>query len=62
MILDLDLDIPFDASAPSPEVRMSPDEYLAFIEFNQQVMRENGTAEKLLSQRSVPVDRLFTLD
>lgn len=62
MISDLDLDLPFDASAPAPELQMSADEYLAFIEFNQQVMRENGTTEKLMSQRSEPVDRLFTLD
>jgi hypothetical protein len=41
---------------------MSADRYLEFIEFNRQVMIENGTAEKLISQRSQPVDRMFTLN
>lgn len=41
---------------------MSADRYLDFIEFNRQVMIENGTAEKLFSQRSQPVDKMFTMD
>lgn len=62
MKLDFDLELPFDSSPPSPEPRMSADRYLEFIEFNREVMIENGTAEKLLLQRSQPVDRLFTMD
>lgn len=62
MKLEFDLDLPFDPSPPSPEPRMSADRYLEFIEFNRQVMIENGTAEKLFSQRSQPVDRMFTMD
>jgi hypothetical protein len=62
MKLDFDLELPFDPTPPSPEPRMSADRYLEFIEFNRQVMIENGTAEKLISQRSQPVDRMFTLN
>ena len=62
MKIDFDLKLPFDPPPPSPEPRMSADRYLEFIEFNRQVMIENGTAEKLISQRSQPVDRMFTLN
>lgn len=62
MKLDLDLDLPFDPSPPLPEPRMDADRYLEFIEFNRQVMIENGTAEKLISQRSRPVEKMFSLD
>lgn len=62
MKLDFDLELPFDPTPPSPEPRMSADRYLEFIEFNRQVMIENGTAEKLINQRSRPVDRMFTMD
>jgi hypothetical protein len=62
MKIDFDLKLPFDPTPPSPEPRMSADRYLEFIEFNRQVMIENGTSEKIISQRSQPVDRMFTLN
>ena len=62
MNLDFDLELPFDPTPPSPEPRMSTDRYLEFIEFNRQVMIENGTAEKLIVQRSRPVEKIFSLD
>lgn len=62
MKLDFDLDLPFDASPPLPEPRMEADRYLEFIEFNRKVMIENGTAEKLINQRSRPVEEMFSLD
>jgi hypothetical protein len=62
MKLDFDLDLPFDASPPLPEQRMNADRYLEFIEFNRQIIIENGTAEKLINQRSRPVEKMFSLD
>jgi hypothetical protein len=41
---------------------MSSTEYLEFIEFNQQVLRDNGLLEKVISLRSQPVDRPFTME
>jgi hypothetical protein len=62
MNIDLDLELPFHSDPPEPEPRMDATRYLEFIEFNQQVMRENGTAERQLSQRSRPVDKMFSFD
>ena len=62
MKLDFDLDLPFDASPTLPEQRMNADRYLKFIEFNRQIIIENGTAAKLINQRSRPVEKMFSLD
>lgn len=62
MNIDLDLELPFDSTPPAPALRMDAAHYLAFIEFNQRVIRENGTAERLLSNRAKPVERMFSLD
>lgn len=62
MKLDFDLDLPFDAAPPLPEPHMDADRYLEFIEFNRQIMIENGTADKLINQRSQPVEKMFSFD
>jgi len=61
MKLDLDFDLPVSVDSPEPDERMSSAQYLEFVEFNQQIMRENGTAEKLLRQRACPVEALFEM-
>ena len=62
MILDLDFELPFHSEPPEPVLRMTAERYLEFIEFNQQIIRANGRMESVLSQRSCPVDRMFSLD
>ena len=62
MKIDLDLELPFDSDPPSPPPRMDSARYLEFIEFNQMIIRQNGTADRLLSLRSQPVEQMFSLD
>ncbi|HCN29687.1 MAG TPA: hypothetical protein DIT64_13275 [Verrucomicrobiales bacterium] len=57
----LDLELPFDDMPPREPVRMDADNYLAFIEFNQGILRENGLVQRVLSLRAEPVAHLFTL-
>lgn len=61
MKLDLDFDLPVLIDSPEPDQRMDSARYLEFVEFNQQVMRENGTAEKILMQRACPVEAPFEM-
>jgi hypothetical protein len=42
--LNIDLELAFHSDPPEPEPHSEATRYLEFIEFNQQVMRENGTA------------------
>ena len=63
MRLELDLEFPSDDSPPiAPSGRMEPDRYLAFIEFQQQVLRENGQVQRALSMRTEPVSEAFSLE
>ena len=58
---DLLLDLPFSDEAPLPPPRLDNDRYLEFIESNLRLIRENGTAERILRQRARPVDEPFVL-
>ena len=62
MNIDMDLEFPSDTDAPSPPLRMELDAYIEFIEFNQKTIRENGTAERVYSHRSEPVEEMFCID
>lgn len=61
MNLDLDLELPVSDERAFPPPRLDNERYLEFIEFNQRLVRENGTVVQLLSTRSQPVDAEFVL-
>lgn len=59
MKADLDFELPDCGATEFPPPRLDTGSYLQFIEFNQRVMRNNGTALLAVENRSRPVEAMF---
>lgn len=59
MNADLDFELPEYGGAELPSPRLDTKSCLQFIEFNQRVMRNNGTAAQAVENRSRPVETMF---
>lgn len=58
----LDLEFPEFDGRPLPAPSMTNDQYLVFIELNRQAAAANKRSVMLPTQRSQPVDEIFSLD
>ena len=61
MKADLDFELPVCHEADFPPPRADSVRYLEFIEFNQQIVRENGPMHQVLENRSRPVEAMFEI-
>ncbi|MGV3662976.1 MAG: hypothetical protein ACO1TE_22520 [Prosthecobacter sp.] len=59
MNADLDFELPECGIAEFPPPRLDTKNYLQFIEFNQRIIRNNGTAAQVIENRSQPVEAMF---
>lgn len=58
---DLSLELPVCEDESFPPPHLDNARYLEFIEFNQRIARENGTAGQIIRSRAQPVDAVFVL-
>jgi hypothetical protein len=57
--MTLALDLPVDATPPLPPPRMTADQYLEFVEFNQRVLQSNDQWAQLIARQTRPVEEMF---
>jgi hypothetical protein len=61
MKADFDFELPVCHAEDFPPPRADSGRYLEFIEFNQQIVRENGLTLQVLENRSRPVEAMFEI-
>jgi hypothetical protein len=61
MKADFDFELPVCHAADFPPPRADSGRCLEFIEFNQQIVRENGLTLQVMENRSRPVEAMFEI-